>query len=330
MSCRHQNAARLLAILAALLAGTAGCKNKTPGAAEEKRTLALFHAGSLSVPFREISKVFQQRHPGVEVRAEAAGSRDTARKVSDLKRRCDVLGSADYRVVENLLMPDHAAFNIQFATNEMTIAYTDRSRGAAEITGDNWHQVLLRPEVSFGRSDPDRDPCGYRTVMLFQLAEAHLKLPGLASKLEQKGGKRFVRPKETDLLALLESGQIDYLFIYNSVATQHHLKALRLPAEINLGSAAMGKSYAAARVSVTGKKPGERLTRVGAPISYSVTIPGSAAQRDLAEAYLDLLLSDEGRAIMDRNGQRPITPPRARGPMPARLRKYFPAGPAAR
>ena len=78
--------------------------------------LTIFHAGSLSVPLREVSTLFEQRHPGVTVKAEAAGSRDCARKISDLGRGCDVFGSADYKIVENLLMPQHADFNIRFAT----------------------------------------------------------------------------------------------------------------------------------------------------------------------------------------------------------------------
>lgn len=290
-----------------------------------RQQLALFHAGSLSVPFRELSALFEQRHPGVEVRGEAAGSRDTARKVSDLGRRCDVLGSADYKVVQNLLTPEHARFNIRFATNEMIIAYTPRSRHAAAFSASNWHELLLRDKVTFGRSDPNRDPCGYRTEMLFQLAERHYRRPGLASRLRTKDGRRFIRPKETDLIALLESGEIDYMFIYRSVAVQHKLKFLALPEAINLGSPALADSYRAARVEVTGKRPGHRITRRGEPIVFSVTIPTRAPQRALAEAYVGLLLSAEGRALMKRNGQPPLASPLLDGAayLPASLKRFF-------
>ncbi len=317
---RQQELLRRATLLAICLVAAPSCKDR--GQAPD-RVLTIFHAGSLSIPFREVTRQFGARHPGVRVQAEAAGSRDTARKVSDLKRRCDVLGSADFRVVENLLMPEHAAFNIPFATNEMTIAYSRHSRHRDRINASNWHEVLLDPSVAFGRSDPDRDPCGYRTVMLFQLAEKHLGVAGLARRLEQKDNKRFVRPKETDLLALLESGQIDYLFIYTSVAKQHRLETLQLPAEINLGSPAMAARYGAARVTVSGKKPGQTITRVGAPIAYSVTIPKNSRQQKLALDYLDLLLSATGRQIMERNGQRPILPARGRGTVPSRLRRHL-------
>lgn len=275
---------------------------------DDKQKLIVFHAGSLSVPFKELSELFEIRHPGVEVLAEPAGSRDTARKVSDLHRPCDVLGSADYKVIDNLLIPDHASFNIRFAANEMIIAHTERSKYADEITGENWTEILLREDVTFGRSDPDSDPCGYRTVMLFQLAEKHTARTGLADQLLSKHGSRYIRPKETDLLALLEIGEIDYLPIYRSVAAQHGLHFVVLPDEINLRATEHADIYATAKVEVTGKKPGELITRTGAPIVYGITIPDSAPNRDLALAYVELLLSPEGQALMERNGQLPIVP----------------------
>ena len=161
-----------------------GCKENTDTNEDFSGELILFHAGSLSVPLAQLSDSFMREHPDARVLAEAAGSRDTARKVSDLGRPCDVLASADWRVAQDLLMPDHAAFNIQFATNEMAIAYNAQSAQGERIAPDNWPEILLREDVVFGRADPNRDPCGYRTAMAFQLAEKHYGMPGLAKKLD--------------------------------------------------------------------------------------------------------------------------------------------------
>ncbi len=275
---------------------------------ELQTDLVIFHAGSLSVPFRRISERFNVMYPDVIVRAESAGSRDTARKVSDLRRRCDVLGSADYRVIDALLLTEHADFNIRFAANEMVIAYTDSSRYADVITAENWPQLLLTDNVTFGRSDPNRDPCGYRTVVLFQLAERHYGTAGLARKLEEKHGRTYIRPKETDLLALLELGEIDFLFIYRSVASQHGLRFIVLPAEVNLGAAELDGLYATASVEITGKKRGERIERRGAAIVYGATIPKTCGNQEMAEAWIALMLSHIGRDIMAVNGQPPIAP----------------------
>lgn len=293
-----------------LLAAVAGCGTKKPQAASTSALsgeLILFHAGSLAVPLREITKLYREKHPGVTVKAEAAGSRDTARKVSDLARPCDVLAAADYQVVEELLMPQHAEFNIRFATNELALAATEKSKLADKVNAENWPEILLRSDVAFGRADPNRDPCGYRTAMLFQLAERHSMQPGLAEKLLAKD-HRYIRPKETDLLALLESGEIDYLFIYRSVIQQHGLKLIALPDEVNLKSPALAELYRTATVQVTGRNPGETATQTGEPIVYSVTIPLNASNRPAAEAYVGLLLSPEGQAVMAANGQSPLNP----------------------
>ncbi len=278
------------------------------GVPELEGDLVIFHAGSLSVPFAEISKRFMEKNPKVKVLAEAAGSRDTARKVSDLGRMCDVLGSADAETIYELLMPGHASWCIGFARNELVVAYTGKSKSAGEITKDNWKEILLKPGIRFGRADPGRDPCGYRTLMVFRLAELHYGIPGLATKLEEKDGKRFIRPKETDLLALLESGEIDYLFIYLSVAVQHNLKYAVLPSEINLGEPSLAGDYSKVSVSVKGANPGETSQLVAAPIVYGVTIPSGAENRPAAEAWVELLISPEGAEILEKCGQPPITP----------------------
>ena len=295
-----------LAVIA-ILGGMGALKNENEGMEE----LVIFHAGSLSVQFREISALFQKEHPEIIIKAEAAGSRSCARKISDLNRKCDVMASADYKVVANLLMPDHADFNIRFALNEMVIAYTDRSGRSDAISPENWHEILLEDDIFFGRSDPNLDPCGYRAMMVFQLAENHYGIVGLAERLKKKD--KYIRPKETDMLALLEVGEIDYLFIYRSVAVQHGLKMILLPNEINLKSPALADSYRKATVQVTGKKLGEFIVRKGEPMVYSVTIPRRAPNPKAAQKWVELLLSPRGQAIMKKNGQPTIAPAIADG-----------------
>ncbi len=292
-----------------LPAGLGGCKEKGAGGVKEE--LTIFHAGSLSVPFRQISAEFQKEHPDIVIKAEASGSRSAARKICDLQRECDVIGSADYKVVEELLMPIHTKFNIRFALNEMVIAYIDKSRYSDKITADNWYEILLKEEVAFGRSNPDLDPCGYRTLMVFQLAQKYYTISGLAEKLEQKD--KYIRPKETDLLALLEAGEIDHLFIYRSVAAQHGLKMIQLPDEINLKNSDFAGFYNTATVKLSGKKPGQFITRHGEAMVYSVSIPENARNPKAAQAWLALLLSPKGQAIMEANGQPCLRPAKADG-----------------
>lgn len=306
--------------LAVVLGVFCGCSKD--GGKDKDETLTIFHAGSLAVPFGEISELFEKENPGIEVLDEAAGSRHCARKISDLRRQCDVMGSADYKVVNNLLIPEHADFNIHFALNEMVVAFNNKSKMADEINSSNWHEILSKEGVNVGRADPDSDPCGYRTLMVYQLAEKHYGTDGLYQIL--KGKDKYIRPKETDILALLEAGEVDYTMIYLSIAVQHGLEYIALPDEINLKRNEFAELYSEATVEVSGKEPGQYITRKGEPMVYSVSIPKAAANRKAALMWVELLLSERGNEIMQANGQPVVTPAIVEGfdKLPEELKKY--------
>ena len=129
--------------------------------------LIIFHAGSLSMPFKEIAAEFNKLYPDVKVLLESAGSVASARKITDLNRPCDILASSDYGVIDNILIPKYADWNLKFVSNEMSIVYRQESRLAGQINPKNWYDILMKKEVAFGRADPNSDPCGYRTLMTF-------------------------------------------------------------------------------------------------------------------------------------------------------------------
>ena len=300
----------------------ASCSGSRESASPER--LVIFHAGSLSVPIREMAEVFERENPGVEVLLEAAGSRACARKITDLGRACDVMASADYTVIDELLIPEYSSWNIKFAANEMAIVYHESSRMAEKIGENNWHEVLMRDDVAFGRSDPDSDPCGYRTVLTAKLAEIHYGIEGFAGRLLEKDGE-YIRPKETDLLALLESNAIDYIFLYRSVAEQHELDYLLLPDEINLKKPELADLYATVSVEVSGKEPGTYITKRGAPMVYGVTVPSNASNPELALRFVAFLLDgSRGLEIMERNGQPALvpSPTDTYGMLPSELKEF--------
>ena len=293
-----------------------------PGQPSLEGKLIIFHAGSLSVPIKALAEAFQARYPDVTFETEASGSREAARKISELGREADIMMSADYTVIDELLIPDFAEWNIRFARNRLVIAYTDKSKYADEINADNWYEILLRVGVVYGHSDPDADPCGYRTLMVWQLAEKHYGVPGLNARLEEHCPPENVRPKSVELIALLQSGDMDYAFEYRSVAVQHDLKFIELPDEINLSQVEYADFYKQAQVEVSGKEPGTTITKSGKPIVYGVTIPKNAPSPDLALEFVKFLLGPEGQAIMEQMGQPPIVPPVAddRDALPPALR----------
>jgi molybdate/tungstate transport system substrate-binding protein len=286
-----------------LIPGLFSCDWSSPVGSGNKNELIVFHAGSLSNPFHEIAQSFEAENPGAKVLLEAAGSRECARKISELHKSCDIIATSDYTVIETLLIPKFTEWQIAFAGNELCIAFDKSSRMSGKISSENWFDVLLNDSVYFGRSDPEADPCGYRTVIMFELSEKYYKKEGLAERLKQKD-REFIRPKEVDMIALLESHAIDYMFIYSSVAKQHQLEIIELPDEINLSNPAFKDFYASASIELSGKSRDEKIVQKGEPMLYGISILNNAPNRVLAERFLKYLLNPEkGMKILEQNGQ---------------------------
>jgi molybdate/tungstate transport system substrate-binding protein len=289
----------LMAVLILALAGTALAKDK----------VTIFHAGSLTVPLAKIEADFEALHPDIDVQREAGGSTKMARMISEVGKPADIMASADFTVIDKNLIPKHADWNIRFASNQLVLCYTENSRFADEINADNWTDILGRKGVVWGHSDPNLDPCGYRSLMVLQLAEKFTDQPGLYDRLIANRPKANVRTKSVELVSLLKTGNMDYAWEYLSVAVQHGLKYVTLDDHINLGNYKFDDYYAQAKVKVTGKKPGTWITRKGKSCTYGITLIKDAPNRQGAIEFLAYLLSAQGGLkVLKEMGQPPFVP----------------------
>ncbi len=253
-----------------------------------------------------MEKLYEEMNEGIDVVRESCGSRRCARMITDIKKPCDIMGSADVEVIKTLLYPDYTKWYAVFATNSMVIAYTDKSRYSKVINRNNWFEILAKKDVSFGYSNPELDPCGYRTVILLKLASTYYKKPWI----EDLAKKGVIRPKAVELLGLLETGNLDYAFEYKSVAIQHRLRYIELPKEINLGDPSMNAFYKRACLYLTGKRSGEKIKVCGKAIAYGITSLKNAPHKKLALHFLSFVLSkDFGMRILNECGQGAIYPP---------------------
>jgi molybdate/tungstate transport system substrate-binding protein len=299
----------LLFVLAALA---------TPAAAQNTPAgqLVVFNAGSLAKPFSELLRGFKDKYPEVIPAQENSGSLEAARKITDLGKVPDVIGVADYGVIPKLLIPKHASWYATFARNAMVLIYTDESKSAGEINDRNWWRVLLRPGIRAGHSDPALDPNGYRTLMLFQLAEKFYHQPGLAAQLDSAFPPRYIRPKEADLTALVQAGELDYAWSYASIAKTAGLRYVRLPPEVDLSEPKLADWYSQAVVRLPGaSRAGKDSVEFrGEPIVYALTIPTAAPNSPTAEAFVRFVFSPGGQAILKANGFTVLEKPLLGGP----------------
>jgi molybdate/tungstate transport system substrate-binding protein len=290
----------------------------TPLTAQQAPTgrLIVFNAGSLARPFDDLLRAFQAKYPGVVPAQENSGSLEAARKLTDLGKIPDVIGVADYGVIPKLLIPAHTTWYATFARNAMVLIHTDQSLGAREINGRNWWQVLLRPDVRAGHSDPALDPNGYRTLMVFQLAEKFYHQPGLAARLDRAHPPKYIRPKEADLTALVQAGELDYGWSYASIAKTVGLRYVQLPPEVDLSDPNRADWYRQAKVRLPGanRVTGDSVEFQGEPIVYGLTIPSAAPHPRTAEAFVRFIFSPEGQAILKANGFIVLAKPLLGGP----------------
>ena len=325
-----------------LIAATAvsGCTTHTT----RKTEVLILNAGSLMIPFVQVEREYEKLHPDVDLRFEGHGSIQVVRHVTEIGDPADLAVVADRSLLPILMyaatLPDgsgtYADWNIQFATNRLGIAFTDKSRYAGEVNDRNWHEILSRPDVNLGMADPRLDAVGYRALMLVQLAEHYYRddsifdrfvTPNFSQPIysRDKGGdfeitvpellestqKRiYLRGFSVQLLSLLESFQIDYCFEYESVARQHGLRFLELPPEIDMSRSEFADLYHRVKVTIDFRRF-KTVTPVfyGEPIVYGATIPRSAPHPDEAVKLLRFLIGPEGQRIMRDNYQPPIVPP---------------------
>ena len=278
-------------------------------ARQDRPSIVVFNAGALALPLRAALDSFSAAH-GYGVSQENAGSVETIRKISDLGRVPDVVAVADTALFARLIPGRLTGPIALLGSSRLVLAYTDRSRFADEVSAQNWTDITTRPGVQVGRSDPTLDPAGYRALMAMQLAERHYKRPGLAAKLQAAASAANVRPKSADLVALLQTGNLDYAWEYESVARKLGLRFVSLPREVDLGDPTLAATYAAASVDIsaptsgTGRGGARRAPLVmhGAPIVFGAGVPKDAPHAEAGHQFITFLMSHEGRSILAASG----------------------------
>ena len=249
----------------AFLAGLAivACARSSP---PPKPPITVHAAASLARPLRILADSFRVAS-GIPLRLEFGGSLELARRTTDLGAVADVLMLADDDIIAALL-PSHTEWYVRFATSRLVVAHSLKSAGADSLTRDNWWRVLSASDVTVGRADSAIAPAGRHALSLLRRAEAYYQSPGLTRRLLGRSPQQLVRPNATELAALLESGEVDYIIEYESVARQFGFSYVALPGDL-------------------------------APsVLYGAAVPRATTRRDDAVEFLAFMLGDRGTAIM--------------------------------
>jgi molybdate/tungstate transport system substrate-binding protein len=334
-----------------------GCN--TDSTPVSKKKMVVFEAGSLMVPFAQIEKEFESANSDIDVEIQAHGSIQVIRHVTELGEDVDVVAVADYSLIPLLmyrtLMQDgkpYADWYIEPATNQLVLAYSSQSKYAGELNSSNWYQIISRPDVRIGLADPRMDAVGYRTLMVTKLAESFysdknimqnsvakyftipivsrdedgISMVTIPELLEPSDKRMYLRGASMQLIALLQSNDIDYAFEYKSVVAQQNLNYLELPAEINLGDQNYADYYRKVKVKIDFRRFKSLVPEFeGLPIEYGITIANNSDKKAEATRFIKFILGTEGQRILSQNHHPPLVPPRCDrvSALPEELKAFF-------
>jgi len=266
----------VLSGMAAAFGGLAGCSSVLSGGDGRMPAVSMLVAGSLNNAFEN------GLGPAVDtpVQVEAHGSAEVARLVASGRKDPDIVSVSDVSLFDSVLQPDWTA---EFATNALVLAYDPGSDGGQRLAAagtDSWYRPLLRGSVDLGRTDPDLDPLGYRTLFALELATDYYGTD--ANLREEVPGSGQVYP-ETQLISQFETGSVDAAVAYRSMAVERGYGYVELPPAVNLGDPAFVDDYA----TVEYELPAGTVVN-GDLVSYGSTVRHrSPATVDAFDAQVD-------------------------------------------
>jgi len=252
-------------------------------------TVSVVYAGSLVRVMEGPLASSLRSQTGLQFSGEAKGSKALAHLIVAGLRTPDVFISADSKLLDGLMGRGEQSFISGyriFGSARMVVAYSIRSphrdlferaaRGEASIL-----DVLANPNVRVGRTDPQLDPKGVRTVRVLQLLGKHFHRPAEANAVLAKAE---VFPEE-DLAVRVESGELDAGFFYSTETSGRGLRALELPSDSNLSR----------------------------EIAYAIAVLRHAPHPRAAKVFVDFVLVGGGKPVLEQAGVSYFSNPRVIG-----------------
>lgn len=307
---------KLTALTPAIMLMTVACASAPAPAASQNLIhgsgpVSVMYAGSLTMLLeKKLGPAFNGA-TGFSFQGEGKGSLAITNLIKGGVRAPDVFVSADPAVFTSLQGQGNGSYVswwVAFASTEMVIGWSPRSRFRADFESAKagtrtWQSVLEEPGLRLGRTDPELDPKGYRTLFLFQLDERRTGNTGEARRiLGDSRNPNQVFPEE-QLVARMQEGQLDAGVFYRIEAVEAGLPYLPVPPEVNQGDPSRAAQYASATFT---NSRGQHIQ--GAPIVYTVTIPRTVRNQAGAKSFVQFLLGKNGQQMLRTEGLQSLTP----------------------
>jgi len=267
----------------------------------------VLYAGSLGAVLEKTVGPEFEKSSGLTYQGEGQGSLGAAKMISDGLRSPDVFISADAAVNDKVLMTPARKLTdwyVTFASSAMVLGYNPNSKFKSifeQVQAGKlpWYEALKTPGLKLGRTDPNLDPKGYRTIFLFRLAEGYYHKNDLIPLSGDSANPAQIFP-EPELLIRMESGQLDAGFFYRHEVIAHKVPFIELPKEINQSDPSLAALYKEHKFTTD-----KGVTITASPIVFTVTIPHTSKNLPGADAFVRFLLASKGRNLIEQYGLLP-------------------------
>ena len=292
-------------------------------------TLSILGAGTLTVTFPELASALVNETPGISAPAATQtyeGSLDVTTAISSLGAKADVAALADFRLIPQLLEPTYANYEVVFAQTQEVLIYNASLPAFNGVNSVNWGDKLVADVTTPGNArmgvwNASTDPNGYNEIFSMMLQGMLYEggntsaiyghfYSGAPGSYASPNPSTAILEHESQAATLIKTGIVSAVITYKAVAIQNHLPYVLLDPIVGLlanDSAALS-DYAKLSTQIISSS-GSLKSVYPAPILFAATVPLNAPNPALGAAFLHLLLSPQGDAILaENNAWNPIFP----------------------
>jgi molybdate/tungstate transport system substrate-binding protein len=284
-------------------------------------TLSVLGAGTLDTLFPEVANALANETPGVLVPPAAQtyeGSIDITTAITTTGALADVAAVADYRLIPTMLEPKYANYEIVFGTTPEVLAYNSSIPAFAGINSTNWAQKLISDVTTPGNKpmgiwNASTDPNGYNEIFSMELQGmlyngstsaiySHFYTTG-SDGVAVGNPATTILEHESQAANLVKTGVISAVITYRSFAVVNDMSYVSFNPIVGLlanNSTALA-DYATLSTNILTSTGGTQPV-AAAPVLFSVTVPLNAPNSALGAAFIHLLLSPQGAAILSQGG----------------------------
>lgn len=285
-------------------------------------TLSVLAAGTLNTAFPQIAEELVNETPGVTAPAAAQtyeGSLDVTTAIAALAAKTDVGAVADFRLIPQTLEPKFAGYEVVFGSTPEVLAYNPSVAAFQGINSTNWGEKLVSAITTpgtapFGVWNASTDPNGYNEIFSMELqgmlyGAGNLSAvfghfySGAPSSLAVSNPATTRDEKEPQAASLVATGVVSAVITYRAYAVLNHMTFVPFDPIVGLvaNSSIALADYAALSTTILTSTGG--TTKVAAaPVLFAVTVPSDAPNPALGAAFVHLLLSPQGSAILSQGG----------------------------